>query len=290
MLKLRLIPIIPALLFAAVSCTNVYFENPVPQKAETLSSAPEALTGLYEYINKEAQEDESVPEPFKNCILIEKTSESQLLISSDTRLHERDLPLLKDQLEAKKTAGEISSYTLTEHYLLCTAMVPAENDGRRPQQQFISLTKEGPWYVVSQKSQPFMLLDFKTSVSSALTAVKSGNLSGILPEADSLETEEARLVARSKDNAYYFNRKKPELPGWELICLLPQPSGGWLIKTSDISDDKAFKEQLGNYNKITPFEKIDDSKYRINPGDAELARLLAEKELFYSAELKRLDR
>lgn len=289
MLKFRFFRFAPALLLAALSCTNVYFENPVPQKAEALSAVPEALPGLYEFVNQEENDKDNAFEQFKNCIVIEKTGESQLLVSSEMRLHERDLPALKARLEAKKAAGEISNYTLANHFLLCTAMIPAENDTRKPQQQYISLTKEGSWYVVSQTRQPFMLLDFKTGVSSALTAVKSGNMSGLLPEADSLEMEPARLVARSQDGAYYFNREKTEVTGWELMCLLPRASGGWLLKTSDVAKDKEFRDHLGDFSKITPFEKIDESKYRIHPNDDELARLLAEKDLFYTAELRRLE-
>ena len=288
MLKFRFFRFVPAFLLATLSCTNVYFENPVPQKAEALSAVPEALPGLYEFVNQEEKNEDNAFEQFKNCILIENTGESQLLVSSETRLHERDLPALKARLEAKKAAGEISDYTLTNRFLLCTAMIPAENDARKPQQQYVSLTKEGSWYVVAQTRRPFMLLDFKTGTSSALTAVKSGNMSGLLPEADSLETEPARLVARSKDGGYYFNREKTEVAGWELMCLLPR-AGGWLLKTSDVAKDKEFKDRLGDFSKITPFEKIDESKYRIHPNDGELARLLAEKDLFYAAELRRLE-
>ncbi len=288
MLKFRFFRFTPALLLAALSCTNVYFENPVPQKAETLSVVPQALPGLYEYVNGEEKDEKMIFNGFKNCIIIEKYGESQILVSWEARLHERDLPALKNGLEAKKAAGEIGNYTLTEHFLLCTVMVPAENDTRQPQQQFVSLAKEGSWYVVSQTRQPFMLLDFKTGVSSTLTAVKSGDMSGVLPEADSLEMEPTRLVARSKDGAYYFNREKADVSGWELMCLLPQ-TGGWLLKTSDVAKDKEFRDRLGDFSKITPFEKIDESKYRIHPNDNELARLLAEKDLFYTAELRRLE-
>jgi len=288
MLKFLFSRFAPALLLATFSCTNVYFENPVPQKAEALSTVPDALPGLYEFVNHEERNEDNAFEQFKNCILIEKAGESQLLISWEARLHERDLPALKARLESKKAAGEISNYTLTDHFLLCTVMVPVENDTRHPQQQFISLTKEGSWYVVSQTRQPFMLLDFKTGTSFALSAVKSGNMSGLLPEADSLEMEPARLAARSKDGGYYFNREKTEVAGWELMCLLPR-AGGWLLKTSDVAKDKEFRDRLGDFNKITPFEKIDESKYRIHPNDDELARLLEEKDLFYAAELRRLE-
>ena len=136
-----------------------------------MSTVPDALPGLYEFVNHEERNEDNAFEQFKNCILIEKAGESQLLISWEARLHERDLPALKARLESKKAAGEISNYTLTDHFLLCTVMVPVENDTRHPQQQFISLTKEGSWYVVSQTRQPFMLLDFKTGTSFALSSM-----------------------------------------------------------------------------------------------------------------------
>lgn len=288
MLKSRFSQFTPALLLAAVSCTNVYFENPVPQKAAAISSVPEGLPGLYTFDN--GQDPDETFDAFKNCILMEKANESQLMVSWETRLHEQDVPALKAQLEAKKAAGDIGSYTWTGHFLYCTVMAPGENDTRQPEQQFISLTKEGPWYIVSQTRQPFMLLDFREGTSTGLTAVKSGSMSKILPEADSLETESFRLDARTKDGAFYFNRLKEGSPGWELIYLQPQAAGGWLLKTSDVADDKEFESHLEVYNKITPFEKVDESKYRVNPSDPALVQLLKENNLFYTATLRKLER
>ncbi|MBP6828591.1 MAG: hypothetical protein KA165_18640 [Saprospiraceae bacterium] len=288
MLKFCLLRLVPVFLISAISCTHVYFENPVPQEAKDLYAVPANLSGLYEYMDEQA-DDDPVKSLFKHCLRFEPINESQMLVSWDARLHERDFPALKQNLEEKKAAGEVIEYSLTENFIVCTSMVPANEGARRPQQQFVALSKEGPWYVVAQTRAPFFLFNFKSGIASNYSVTKSEGLDNVLPDADSLSVEDAQLVARSKDGAYYFNSKKAEDPGWSLISLRPQGSGGWLLKTSDVSSEKEFKESLAHFNKITPFEELSDSKYRVHPTDAELARLMSEPELFHSVVLRKLE-
>lgn len=278
---------VPVLLLGVFSCTNIYFKDPVPQSAQTLSTAPDALSGVYAYIDESESESDPVKSLFKNCVRIEKVNDTQILISWDSRLAEKDMPKLKAQMESQRSAGTISAYTLTANFLLCTT-VSTENDGRtKQQQQYIALEKEGSWYIVSQSRKPAMLLDFKAATFAELST--SEGAADVLPEADSLEVETSPLSARMKRDGYYFNFLKKDDPGWSLFCLVPDASGGWLLKTSSVGNQQSFKDNLAAYRKITPFEAVSDSKFRIAPSDAELEQLLAEKDLFQTAFLRRLE-
>ncbi len=278
---------IPVLFLGVFSCTNIYFKDPVPQSAQTLSTAPDALSGVYAYIDETESESDPVKALFRNCVRIEKANDVQVLISFESRLAEKDMPKLKAQMESQRSAGTISAYTLTDHFLLYTT-VSTENEGNlKQQQQYIALEKEGSWFIVSQSRKPAMLLDFKAATFAELST--SEGAADEFLDADSLEVETSTLSARMKRDGYYFNFLKKDDPGWSLFCLIPDASGGWLLKSSSVGNQQDFKDNLAAYRKITPFEAVSDSKYRVAPTDAELERLLAEKDLFQTAFLRRLE-
>lgn len=278
---------LPVLLLTCISCSHVYFENPVPQSAEAISVIPDELPGVYAF--EDDNESEAILNVFKNCIAIEKVNRTQLLVSWEVRLHEKDVPELKAHLDAKKMAGEISDYSWSERFIFCTALKSADDGSSRPEQQFTTLAKEGAWYVLTQTREPYMMLDFEAGTLSSFKAQNSEATTQVLPKADSLEIKPLRLVARTKDGAYYFNTRSDENPGWDLMYLKQNLPGTWLLKTSDINHKEVFEERLAEFNKITPFRKVEDSKYLINPRDVELEMLLAENELFYSATLRKLE-
>lgn len=277
----------PVLLLICISCSHVYFENPVPQTAERVPTMPEDLPGLYAFESDDESGD--VPNVFKKCIAIESINRTQLLVSWEVRLHEKDVTGLKAHLDVKKAAGEISDYIWSERFIFCTAAISADDGSSRPEQQFVTLAKEGAWYVLTQTRVPYMLLDFGAGTLSSFKTQKVAATSQVLPEADSLEIKPLRLVARTKDGAYYFNTRSDEYPGWDLMYLRQYAPGVWLLKTSDIGNKDVFETRLSEFNKITPFQKVEDSKYLINPRDGDLELLLADKDLFYNATLRKLE-
>lgn len=277
----------PVFLLVCISCSHVYFENPVPQTAERVFAMPEDLPGVYAFESDE--ESDVVPNVFKNCVVIEKINQTKLLVSWEVRLYEKDIPELKTYLDTKKAAGEISDYTWSERFIFCTATITADDGSSRPEQQLTALAKEGAWYVLTQTRVPYMLLDFEASTLSSLKSQNVAATTQVLPEADSLEIKPLRLVACSKDGSYYFNTRSDEYPGWDLMYLRQYAPGVWLLKTSDIGNKGAFESRFGEFNKITPFRKVEDSKYLINPSDGDLELLLADKDLFYSATLRKME-
>ncbi len=84
--------ITPAVILLAVlttSCTNVYFENPVPQRGESMRAAPAELAGIY-LLEPDAGETLSEwEELLRPCFRIEATDKGNLLISNENRLHSK---------------------------------------------------------------------------------------------------------------------------------------------------------------------------------------------------------
>jgi hypothetical protein len=136
------------LLVFASSCANVYFENPVPQGGDALRSFPAEWAGVYEEPN--SGEEKAI---FLNCLRLERLSDTELMVSGETRIAREDLPALRADLEAQKKSGKLISYLLTERFLITTAPVADENrPGVSEEQHFTQLYKEGNWYILGKNA------------------------------------------------------------------------------------------------------------------------------------------
>jgi hypothetical protein len=113
--------------------------------------------------------------------------------------------------------------------------------------------------------------------------------SGLFPQADSLSSEQTRLVARQKGNGIYLNMLKDDNSLWELYYITQPAKSELVVKTSVLQDEKTLDRRLDFYNGITPFVKLQDGKnYKIAPTDRALEQLLAEKDLLQTTVLKKI--
>jgi len=274
------------LLVFASSCANVYFENPVPRGGDALRSFPADWAGVYEEPN--SGEEKTI---FLNCLRLERLSDTKLMVSGETRIAREDLPALRADLEAQKKSGKLISYLLTERFLITTAPVADENrPGVSEEQYFTQLYKEGNWYILGKTPEPMILFDLE---SARMTRFEKQGQSvtdgGLFSQADSLSSEQTRLVARQKGKGIYLNMLKADTNLWELYYIAQPAKGELVVKTSVLQDEKTLDRRLDFYNGITPFVKLQDGKnYKIAPTDRALEQLLAEKDLLQTTVLKKI--
>lgn len=275
------------LLFFASSCTNVYFENPVPQNAKALNTFPADWAGVYAEEPSPGEEGSI----YVNCFRLERLSGTQLLVSGEIRIARKDLPGLKADLEAQKKSGKLISYLLTERFLIATAPVKDENrPGVSAEQQITVLYREGDWYILERTPEPLMLFDLESARMTKLEQHEPFETGAALfPHADSLSSEQTQLVARQKNGGFYLNALKNDSNLWELYYLTQPAAGRLLIKTSELKDEKAFEQRLDFYNGITPFAKLEGGKdYKIAPTDQALEQLLKEEDFLKTLYLKKI--
>jgi len=282
----------PALIFLAAlasACTNVYFENPVPQRGERVPSAPSDLTGVYLLEPGLGETLSEWEELLRPCFRIEGTDDGGLLVSTENRLLVKDLPRLKKALENQKREGKLLNYRMTESAILCTLQIEEEGITRM-EEQAVALIKSGSWYILAQSAQPYRLFDFKAGRHLEYKPEENAPAkTDWLPGANRLQADTAQLVARKQDGSWYFNTRKNDENGWSLTVVERAPDGSLLVKFSSLDNRNAFEERAAYYNAITPFRKDGDNRYRINPTDEALSRLVREEGLFESARLKKME-
>lgn len=279
-------PALVAWVVLTSSCSNIYFENPVPSDAAALGSFPEQWEGVYWEVPPKGEE---IP-AYRECLRLDRLSDAELLVSQETRIAAKDMPRFRAELEQQKREGRLIRYTLTDHFLMTTAPVDdKERPGVSAEQQVIPLFKEGEWYILGLSAGPLMLFDLKTG---QLTRYETQVLQGggaLFSRADSLSSQQARLVARQKGSHIYLNSLREKGDLWELICINQSAKGELRVITSAVKEKKEFEQRLEAYDRITPFVKLDgENNYKIAPTDQALEKLLADEHLFQTTTLKKI--
>lgn len=275
------------LLVFAGSCTNIYFEQPVPRGGKALNTFPADWAGVYKE-EKESTEEGSV---YIECLRLERLSETQLLVSGETRIAQKDMAAFRADLETQKKDGKLIDYLLTDRFLITTVPVDdANRSGITTEQRMAPLFREGNWYILGKSPEPMLLFDLKAAQLTRFE--RQGPSEGgdaLFAQADSLSSEFIQLAARQKDGGFYFNMFKKDKSLWELYYLTQPAKGEILVKTSVLKDDKAFERRLDFYNGITPFTQLEGRKdYKIAPTDRALDQLLAAEGLLQTTRLKKI--
>jgi len=284
--------IAPAIILLAVfssACTNVYFENPVPQRGERVRTAPTELRGLYLVEPGAGETLSEWEELFRPCFRIEATDKGNLLISTESRLHVNDLSRLKKALDAQKSEGKLLDYQMTESAITCT--VQQEEEGRTwVEVQAVALIKSGSWYVQAQSAKPYWLFDFAAGRQLEYNPEQSTQTKNDwLQEASRMQADTSQLVALQKSKTWYFNTRKGDEKAWSLVCVEQIASDALHIKFSSLDNKAAFEERAAYYNAITPFRKEGDNRYVLNPTDVALERLMQEEQLFKTVQLRKIE-
>lgn len=286
MLSFRVLLLVIMTGFLASSCTQVYFEKPVPQNAAEMQLIPADWTGVYQAQSVGAEDPSLLEQLFQQCFRLERLNESRLLVASEYRLHEKDIPRLRNALDEQKTSGDLLDYELSENMILCTV---AGEDGST-EQQYTALLKKGPWYILTQTIAPVQLFDLKSGNKMNFDLKTSASMSSPwLPGADSISSEQATLVARQTRKHWYFNTWEANAKKWSLLYVEQTSKDQLLIKQSHLQNPEAFKMRLDYFNRITPFREVDSDNFEIDPTDEALEQLLAEKDMFQTTYLRRIE-
>jgi len=284
--------IAPAVILLAVlttACTNVYFENPVPQRGERVRTAPAELTGLYLLEPGAGETLSEWEELLRPCFRIEATDKGNLLISTENRLHARDVSRLKKALETQRQEGKLVDYQMTESAITCT--VKKEEEGRTwIEEQSVALIKSGSWYVVAQTAKPYWLFDFEAGRQLEFKTEQRDRASNDwFPEAARVQADTAQLVALHKSPIWYFNTRKGDEKAWSLLCVERVGNDALRVKFSSLDNKAVFEERAAYYNAITPFRKEGDNRYVINPTDGALDLLVQDAQLFETVLLRKIE-
>lgn len=254
-----------------------------------MPSAPSDLTGVYLLEPGPGETLSEWEELFRPCFRIESADNGSLLVSTENRIQAKDLPRLKKLLENQKREGKLLDYRMTESAILCTLRIEEEGQSRI-EEQAVALIRSGSWYILAQSARPYQLFDFKAGrhleykQEENVTAKTDG-----LPGANRVQADTSQLIARKQDGGWYFNTRKNGETGWSLTFVERTPDGSLSVKLSSLDNRNAFEERAAYYNAITPFRKDGDNRYRINPTDEALARLVREEQLFETARLRKVE-
>ncbi|MCB0531150.1 MAG: hypothetical protein H6574_09575 [Lewinellaceae bacterium] len=247
---------------------------------------PADWTGVYQAQSVGAEDPSLLEQLFQQCFRLERLNESRLLVASEYRLHEKDIPRLRNALDEQKTSGDLLDYELSENMILCTV---AGEDGST-EQQYTALLKKGPWYILTQTIAPVQLFDLKSGNKMNFDLKTSASMSSPwLPWADSISSEQATLVARQTRKHWYFNTWEANAKKWSLLYVEQTSKDQLLIKQSHLQNPEAFKMRLDYFNRITPFREVDSDNFEIDPTDEALEQLLAEKDMFQTTYLRRIE-
>ncbi len=284
--------ITPAVILLAVlttSCTNVYFENPVPQRGESMRAAPAELAGLYLLEPGAGETLSEWEELLRPCFRIEATDKGNLLISTENRLHAKDVSRLRKALETQRKEGKLLDYEMTESAITC--LVRKEEEGRIWQEEHsVTLIKSGSWYVVAQTAKPYWLFDFEAGRQLEYKSEQRDQASNDwFPEAARLQADTAQLVALHKYPIWYFNTRKGDEKAWSLLCVERVGNDALRVKFSSLDNKAVFEERAAYYNAITPFRKEGDNRYVINPTDGALDLLVQDAQLFETMLLRKIE-
>lgn len=274
-----------SLLFLS-ACNAVYFEKPMPQSGENLKTIPLGWSGTFEMRESGKNYDTVL---YKQCLRLDRLSNTQLFISGETCLAKKDLPALKQLFEIAKAAGRLSDYKITNSFIYSTLNLQREDKSTWLEQQYTALVEQGDLYVLAKSIEPFMLIDLETNTVTKFNKER-GDTQGdeLIPLADSLSSETLSLVCRQRGRMYYLNIQVPDQTNWFLYTVSEQDKNNLTLKAGFLKDKTAFEARLGYFNKITPFKKT-GSDYLINPTDNALDQLLADPDLFETSYLKKID-
>lgn len=274
-------------LISGGSCTSVYFETPVPRDAERLEVFPEDWAGVYW---EEPADGEERP-VYMECLRLELLGATELLVSQETRIAEKDMPRLRAELEQRKKDGRLIGYQLTDRFLMATIPVDdKDRPGVTTEQQVAQLYKKGEWYIVGGSAAPVTKFDLKSGLMTKYEThrLRQASNTFFFP-ADSLSSEATRLVARRKDGGIYLNGLREDGALWELYYVTQAANGDLRVKTSVVKNEKDFQRRFDFYNGITPFVKLEGEKdYKIAPDDRALEKLLTDEDLFQVTRLKKI--
>lgn len=279
-----------AVALLAGSCTNIYFDRPVPQNGVTMKQIPDDWTGVYTSRMAGQEEMSPLEQIFQQCFRLERLDDNQLLVSTEYRIHEKDMPAFREALAQQKNEGNMLDYQLTETYLMYV-LKPENNDaGVAVERQYTTMVRKGSWYLFPQTMAPYRLFQLADGRQTEFNRERVPHLqSEWLPGSDSVSVKESELVARQKGDAWYFNTREGKDAKWSLLCVRQVSKDQLLVKMSNVEDSRDFEQRLDYFNAITPFRKTDNNHYEINPTDEALDRLLAEERLFQTARLQRIE-
>ncbi|MEQ1744562.1 MAG: hypothetical protein ABMA02_03995 [Saprospiraceae bacterium] len=275
----------------ASSCTNVYFENPVPQRGERVLKMPAELAGTYVLEPKAGETVSELEQVVRNCIRIEADEAGNMLVSGESRLLAKDLPRFKNVLEAQKREGKVHAYRLTASHLICTVKTDAEEgQSAGSDEQHISLIKSGPWYVLGQSAKPMWFFDFAVGRQLEYDKNSEGlSNSKWIDDADRVSADTAQLIALQQSKIWYFNTRKGDEKAWSLVCVQRESSEVLAVRWSNLNNKSAFLQRMDYYNAITPFRKEGDNRFVINPTDEALNQLMRDEQLFETMRLRKVE-
>jgi hypothetical protein len=274
-----------SLLFLS-ACNAVYLEKPMPQSAENLKTIPAGWSGTYEMREPDKNYDTVL---YKQCLRLDRLSNTQLLISGEICLAKKDLPALKQQFEIAKSEGRLTEYKITNQFIYSTLNPQREDKSTWAEQQFTALIEQGDLYVLAKSIEPFMMIDLEANTLTKFSKEGGGvQDTELIPLADSLSSETLPLVFRQRGRTYYLNMKAQGQTNWFLYAVSEQDKNNLTIKASFLKDKPGFEERFSYFNKITPFQRI-GSDFQINPTDNAMELLLAEPGLFETTYLKKID-
>ena len=286
------------LILLSTSCTQIYFENPVPQNGQPLPAPPPGLQGAYEVLDDAPQESlsaepsaetDEAPDPLEDwlklCFYFEKSDGGRLLVSEEIRFHERDWANIKSFLAQKKADGTLADYTMGEHSILYTTAVDTAGEQASA---YVPIIKSGTWYILTRSQKPGWLFDFDPKNASQIGLdVKNDDSNQFLPGTDSLSMKTSALVARQRAGAFFFNAQAAGETNWSLIHCTQDAQGDVQLSIGYASDS-LIEQNRAHYEAITHFAKTPGNNYLINPDDRALDVLLADQKLFKTMRLRKL--
>ncbi len=288
------------LLLLSSSCTQIYFEKPVPQDGQPLLAPPPGLQGAYEMLDdgpeeglsaealvEEGQQSDPLAAWLKPCFYFEKLDDGRLLVSEETRFHERDWVNIKSFLAQKKADGTLTEYTVSERSILYTTAVDTAG---KQSSAYVPMIKSGSWYILTRTQKPTRLFSFSPQNATQIKLEVKTNGDDFLPDADSLSMETSVLVARQRAGAFFFNAQAAGESYWSLIHYSQDVQGDIQLKFSSLgyASDSLIENNRAHYEAITHFAKTPSDNYLINPDDRALDALLADPKLFKTMRLRKL--
>jgi hypothetical protein len=271
-----------AALMLTASCKFAYFESPVPQGVPDMKTIPAFLDGEYEASGSEAFGNEQGLR--RTLFKFEKLSETQLLVSMESALPAGDLPKMEKALAGAMEEGRIQDYYVSDRVVY---YLPAPNDEGETPGVAVYLEKRGNWI----RSPQWLHLTYIFDLSNGKMIVFDyGNLleaNDVLLAPAKTESSKNPLTAKARGDEVWLSAE--EAPGkWGLFYLKRLSDKELAIKGTLFFDEEHFGNHRAKFEAVTPFRRDDDNDFILNPGDEQLAKLLADPKLFGNVMLKKL--
>ncbi len=275
------------------SCTVLYFDKPMPEKADLLATFPAYLPGLYEIQEEPLAEgfeiEHSVIGKYvKEFLRLEPAeNNTKMVVLAESRILVKDLPQIRAALAKTQAEGAILDFTVTDHLIYYETSKFLEDGKPQKGGQYITLNKDGDYLIIAQSTHPGYIFDLGQKTQ---TEFEDGGPSamtyGIYQETDSVKTQTRGMVSKSGVDALYFNlQDTPDK--WMLIYIAKvTPTDLLLLHSANIEED-TLKANAAYYNAVTPFRK-DGDNYVISPDNQQLGILLSDQKLFKRLRLHRI--